>query len=301
VGFLALMSCGALILSCAGANEGPEAIPGGATSRDVSYDPTAPGDPLRQLDVYSPPRANGKLAPVVVWVHGGGWQSGDKRNALEDKVRFFNGAGYVFVSTNYRLSPEPETSPSPTRVKHPIHAEDVARAIDFVVRHAADYGGDASRLALLGHSAGAHLVALVGTDETLLGAHGLTRAQIKCVGSLDTEGYDVARVLQTGSEEQKVLFTNAFGDDPLVWRRASPISHASAKGGAGAFLTVTRGSSERIAAATLFHETLVAAGARSTLSIVSSISHEEVSQRLGAANDTVITPTVREFLQTCFR
>jgi acetyl esterase/lipase len=220
---------------------------------------------------------------------------------LEDKIRFFNGAGYVLVSTNYRLSPEPETSPSPARVKHPIHAEDVARAMELVVRRAADYGGDASRLALLGHSAGAHLVALVGTDETLLGTHGLTRARIKCVGSLDTEGYDVARVIETGSEEQKVLFTNAFGDDPSAWRKASPISYASAKGGVGAFLIATRGSPERIAAATLFHEKLLAAGARSTLSVVSSLSHEEVSQRLGAANDTVMTPMVRQFLQTCFR
>ena len=91
----------------------------------------------------------------MVYVHGGGWKRGDK-SRVGEKVEFFTGRGWVFVSVNYRLLPEGA---------HPANVNDVARALAWVHDHATDYGGDPDRLFLMGHSAGAHLAALVATSE----------------------------------------------------------------------------------------------------------------------------------------
>ncbi len=136
---------------------------------DVSYDSSAPEDPLRTLDVYSLP-SSAAAVPVVIWVHGGGWFTGDKANNMARKVELFNGEGYLLVSLNYRLSPEPKASPAPDRVRFPTHPEDVARAVAWVHENAAAYGGDPERIALLGHSAGAHLCRLGGHGSRLSGA-----------------------------------------------------------------------------------------------------------------------------------
>src|SRR6476646_9089474 len=68
--------------------------------RDIPY--TKNAEKFQVLDVYSPPHARG--LPVVFWIHGGGWQAGDKAEVYT-KPQVFNGKGFVFVSTNYRLLP----------------------------------------------------------------------------------------------------------------------------------------------------------------------------------------------------
>ena len=68
--------------------------------RDIPY--TKNADKLQTLDVYSPPNAKG--LPVVFWIHGGGWQAGDK-SEVYDKPKVLNGKGFILVSTNYRLLP----------------------------------------------------------------------------------------------------------------------------------------------------------------------------------------------------
>src|SRR4051812_35237754 len=69
--------------------------------RDIPYTKEA-ADPLQTLDVYAP--ANAKNLPVVVWIHGGGWQVGDKKE-MNVKPQAFADKGFVFVSVNYRLLP----------------------------------------------------------------------------------------------------------------------------------------------------------------------------------------------------
>ena len=88
------------------------------------------------------------------------------------KPTLFTQAGYCFVSINYRLSPRPASN-DPARIKFPVHEQDVASAIAWVHDHIKDYGGDPTRIALAGHSAGAQLAALVSTDPKYLQAHGL--------------------------------------------------------------------------------------------------------------------------------
>src|SRR5262249_28651835 len=99
------------------------------------------------LDVYAP--TEGKDHPVVVWIHGGGWQAGDKKD-VQKKPQALVDKGFVLVSINYRLLPE-------VTIKQ--MAEDVAKAIRWVHDHAKDYGGDPDTLFVMGHSAGAQLAA----------------------------------------------------------------------------------------------------------------------------------------------
>ena len=86
------------------------------------------------LDVYASPSA--RNAPVVFWIHGGGWQVGDKSDVAE-KPRFFVEKGFVFVSVNYRLLPAVEM----------INIfRDVAKSFRWVHDHIAEYGGDPRRV-----------------------------------------------------------------------------------------------------------------------------------------------------------
>jgi acetyl esterase/lipase len=123
-------------------------------------------DPQQRLDVYVPNKPAGAPVglrpPVVVFWHGGRWSFGDKRD-----YRFvgaaLSGLGCVVVLPNYRHYPQ---------VKMPGFMEDAARAANWVQAHAADYSADPQRLYLMGHSAGAHLAALVSLDTRYFAASG---------------------------------------------------------------------------------------------------------------------------------
>ena len=264
---------------------------------DVSYDSSAPEDPLRTLDVYPLP-SSAAAVPVVIWVHGGGWFTGDKANNMARKVELFNGEGYLLVSLNYRLSPEPKASPDPDRVRFPTHPEDVARADAWVHENAAAYGGDPERIALLGHSAGAHLVALVGTAPDYLAPYDLAPSDLRCVGSFDTEGYDIPSAIDTGSAQQNAILINAFGDDPAVWTEASPLTHVAA--GVPDFLLVARGAAPRRAAVEAFRSALADVSVPAEVIDGSALDHEGVNDAIGEPDDQIMTPAIRSFLGGCF-
>jgi arylformamidase len=303
---VAVVVVGALVNACGGGDGGgaPEATaPTGATvapgdacptgsARDVAYE-TIPGvaPNLLSLDVFPPGR--GCPAPVVVWVHGGGWRIGDKRNQLADKIRLFNGTGDVLVSVNYRL-----TDPSnPAPVRYPSHDEDVAAAVAWVHDHIASYGGDPGRIALVGHSAGAQLVAGIATDERFLGAHGLGLDALRCVAALDTEGYDITRMAAAGNP----VYLAAFGDDPATWSDASPLRHVAPGKGIPPFLVVERGTAARRRAAETFARRLRDAGVEVTIIDAAALTHGQVNSEIGAPGDTVMTPPLSTFLAGCLR
>ena len=262
----------------------PDSMP---AVRDVAY---APDDPRQRLDVY--PASHGCPAPVVVWVHGGGWQRGDKRNQMTDKVRLWNRAGYTVVSVDYRLTDPAAATP----VRFPAHAQDVAAAVAWVHDHIGAYGGDPDRLAVLGHSAGAQLAATVATDPAHLGAHGLGLDALRCAGALDTEGYDVAAMAERGN----AIYRAAFGDDPATWTDASPIAHVAAGTGIPRFLVVERGAPRRRRAADAFVTRLRDAGVAVTVIDAGSLTHAQVNSEIGREGDTVVTPPLEQFLAGCF-
>ena len=117
-----------------------------------------PANPRQKVDIYAP--AGAKNLPVVFWIHGGGWQAGDK-TSVQIKPQVFVEKGFVFVSTNYRLLPT---------VEMPAIVQDIAKSIHWVHDHIAEHGGDPKRILVMGHSAGAQLAALICTDERFLKA-----------------------------------------------------------------------------------------------------------------------------------
>ncbi len=107
--------------------------------RDIPY--ASPAQERQVLDVYSPSHA--KNLPVVFWIHGGGWQTGDK-TSIQAKPQAFVDKGFVFVSTNYQLLPQ---------VNMETIVRDIAKSIHWVHDHISEYGGDPNRLFVMGHSA----------------------------------------------------------------------------------------------------------------------------------------------------
>ncbi len=262
-------------------------------AKDVPY--TDDAAPLQTLDVYGfRPTKGCTPAPVVVWVHGGGWAIGDKRHAIADKARLFNGRGEVLVSVNYRLSERDD----PDHPIHPAHAQDVGAAIAWVEEHIAGFGGDGEQLALLGHSAGGHLVSLVGLDPTYVEDAGGDIDAVRCVVSDDTEGYDlVERAAQGGRVLQ--LVQNAFGTDPSAYPGASPINHVADREDPPDFLVITRGLPRRVAAARAFADAVQGAGATVDVLEATGLTHADVNRLIGADGDTVVTPAVTAFLDSC--
>jgi len=162
------------------------------------------------LDVYTPEIS--KNCPVIVFIHGGAWSFGNK-GSLNYKTTVFTKANFVYVSINYRLSPD---------IKHPLHASDVAKAITWIYKHISDYGGDPQNIFLIGHSAGAHLAALIATDERYLGDLGFSTKIIRGVIGLDSAAYHLPTLIRS-EPENYYLFEMAFGDNLEIWEKASPI------------------------------------------------------------------------------
>jgi acetyl esterase/lipase len=263
-------------------------------ARNVAYvdDPVSP---LQQLDVFGfVPTKGCEPAPVVVWVHGGGWAIGDKRNGIADKVELFNGLGYVLVSVNYRLSTPEGAADRPI---HPAHAEDVGAAVAWVQDNIAGYGGDGEEIALLGHSAGGHLVSLVGTDPQYVDDAGGSADAVRCVISNDTEGYDL--VERAALATSRRLLANAFGPDQSTYAAASPINHVGDRDEPADFLVITRGTPRRVAAANAFATAAEGAGSSVDVLEARGLTHADVNRLVGADGDTVITPAITTFLEGC--
>jgi acetyl esterase/lipase len=269
-----------------------ECRPGDRTSeRDVAYREIAGVDPgLTSLDVYTFDDACD--APVVVWVHGGGYRTGDKANNVRDKVLLAREHGWVLVSVNYRLTRPGE----PGSAQFPDHYDDVAAAFAWVHDHASEYGGDPSRLALLGHSAGADIVANVVTEPRYLEAHGLALRDVACAGPLDTEGFDK---VNAGAGERR-LWEAALGNNPRYATETSATLLVEPGVGIPPVIGVVRGTERRQRIERGFLDALRDAGIEATEIDARALSHQEVNTRIGAPGDDVMTPPLVAFLDTCF-
>jgi arylformamidase len=151
--------------------------------RDLAY--AEPKNSRQMLDVYAP--ADGSNRPVIFWIHGGGWQKGDK-SEMHAKPQAFVERGFVFATTNYRFIPH---------VTMQQIAGDVAKSIRWVHDHARKYGGDPDTIFVMGWSAGAQLAALICTDDRYLKAEGLSLASIKGCVPVDADTFYPALQIDT--------------------------------------------------------------------------------------------------------
>ena len=174
-------------------------------------------DALQKLDFYKAKNVSGS-APLLVFVHGGGWKRGDKRNATgSDKVTHYTGLGYHMASINYRLVPAATVEQQ---------GADVAAAIAYLLKNRAKLGIDTSRVVLMGHSAGAHLSALVGSDPQYLRGVGLDLDALSGVIPIDGAAYDVPAQMSEGAKIMKDTYVQAFGTEPGRQKMLSPFHHA---------------------------------------------------------------------------
>lgn len=156
-----------------------------------------------------------------MYIHGGDWNGGDKSWNILNMAKVFSDSGYIFVSINYRLSPDPPDTTKSNAVRFPIHPYDCAKAFQWIVNNIHLYEGDSSRISIMGHSAGAHLTLLLATNDTFLHYLSLSRQKIKCACSLDAGVFDMQEELDeagsgTGRREQHI---NAFGKNNNLYIR----------------------------------------------------------------------------------
>lgn len=242
---------------------------------------------LQRLDIYSSASAAGAKRPVVIYIHGGSFVTGDKTSSVGNMPQFFNDSGYIFVSIDYRLSP---------KYRYPAHVQDLARSIAWVKAHIATYGGDGQKIFLLGHSAGAQLAALVTSDQQFLSKEGLSPKAVSGVVLLDGGAYDVAASLLSKHEEP--VNSQAFSNNPAVWRQASPIFHIRSGKNIPPFLIfyivgTRQGAEQSIKLSRLLERS----GVPVILQKIDHTNHRSLNDDLGRPGDTQ-GPIVIDFLHS---
>lgn len=261
----------------------------------VAYRSIVGTDPnLTSLDVY--PVAGRCSAPVVMWVHGGGYQIGDKRSQIDHKVELFRDHGWLLVSVNYRLT----TPGQPGSAQFPDHFDDVAAAVAWVHDTIARYGGDPTRIALLGHSAGADIVSNVATNPRYLGEFDLGLSDLRCAGPLDTEGFDKAAASADEPDGETAQWRTALGNHPNYMADTSATLLVRSGLGIPPMIGVVRGTPERRAIEARFLAALEDAGVQTTTIDARSLTHRQVNTSIGAPDDDVMTGPLVDFLTDCF-
>lgn len=260
----------------------------GPAGTDIAYG----SDPLQHLDFWHATKANG-AAPLVIFVHGGGWEAGDKDMARGSaKVSHSLERGYAFASIGYRLVPSATVEQQ---------AQDVADAIAVLVRQAATLGIDTRRIVLMGHSAGAHLAALVGTDPRYLDHAHLRANALKGVILLDGAAYDVPRQIAEGGTFMHDRYLEAFGSDPARQRALSPTFHAAAPN-APSFLILHVARKDGTAQSQQLGEALRKAGTPAEVQGFAGSGlkgHMAINRQLGE-NAYPATPVVDAYLDRLF-
>ncbi|MDO8354804.1 MAG: alpha/beta hydrolase [Nitrospirota bacterium] len=244
--------------------------------RDLAYGT----DPQQRLDVYLPAQAKG--APIIFMVHGGAWMIGDKAASgfVSNKVSHWLPKGYILVSSNYRMSRRP----------NPLdQADDIARALAFVQAKAPSWGGDPTRVLLLGHSAGAHLVSLLAADPRIVTSKGGTAWLGTIV--LDSAAYDLVEIMQ---RKHPRIYDRAFGKDPAFWTEASPYRRLT---GAPApmFLVCSTRRNAACPPAQTFASKATELGGKITVLPV-DLKHGELNKELGLPSE--YTTTIENFMRT---
>ncbi|MDR7305204.1 alpha/beta hydrolase [Rhodoferax saidenbachensis] len=243
--------------------------------RDVAYGT----DPKQRMDVYLPAKG-AALAPVIFMVHGGAWRMGDKRmgNVVDNKVARWVPKGFVFISVNNRLLPEAD----------PLdQVRDVAQALASAQSKATGWGADPKQFILMGHSAGAHLVALLASSASLATQAG-AQPWLGTV-ALDSAALDVAPIMQG---KHYKLYDPAFGTDPTFWKAVSPQQQLQS-GSKPLLMVCSVRRDESCGQARAFAARATSIGVRVQV-LPQDMTHSEINKELGLG--TAYTQAVEGFM-----
>lgn len=264
---------------------------GGRQAADPAMQTMSYGqDALQAFDFWPGATAD---APLVVFVHGGGWKRGDKQMMRGSaKLEHWQAAGYAVASLNYRLVPAASVEQQ---------GADVAAAVAYLRDNAERLGFDRHRIALVGHSAGAHLVALVGTDPQYFRAAGLPMDAVRGVVPLDGAAYNVPDQMDENARLMGDTYAQAFGTDPARQRALSPTLHAGSPN-APEFLILHVQRQDGTRQSRELGEALERAGTPATVQGFEGRGlrgHMQINRNLGEA-DYPATPVVDAFLARVF-
>jgi acetyl esterase/lipase len=249
--------------------------------KDIVY--AEPAGPLHTLDVYASPSA--KNAPVVFWIHGGGWQGGDKSDVAEKPLCFVE-KGFVFVSVNYRLLPKVEM----IDIFH-----DVAKAFRWMHDHIAECGGDPKHVLVGGHSAGAQLAALICTDDRYLKPERIEFTDLIGCVPVDGDTYDVPAIIETAETRCRVhgqplpQFGHRvkFGNTPEKHRDYSAVTHVAKGKNIPPFLILhVADHPDTSAQAFRLGAVLREAGVKTTVFGAKETTHSKLNDNLGVAGES---------------
>ena len=196
--------------------------PGVDAIKDIPY--VDGGGRLQSLDIYKP---TGDLngAPVLLYIHGGGWVLGDKREQGLPMMWHMAANGWICVTANYRLSP---------KVAFPEHLLDCKRALAWIKDHIAEYGGDPSLVVVSGGSAGGHLAALIaltaGRPDLQPGFEGAdlsVRAAVPFYGVYDFSNRDGVRGPGFRRFIERTVMKTTPAANPDLYALASPMDQVS--------------------------------------------------------------------------
>lgn len=240
------------------------ALPDGVrVLRELAYG----SDPRQRIDVYLPAAAPLRPARVIFMVHGGAWRVGDKAAAavVANKLAYWLPRGYVLVSANYRLLP----------AAPPLQqARDVAAALARAQALAPQWGADGGGFVLMGHSAGAHLVALLAAAPELAREAG-ARPWLGTV-TLDSAALDVVGVMEASHPR---FYDRAFGSDAGGWRAVSP-AHRLREAPAPLLLVCSSRRREPCPEAQRFAQQVAGVGGRAEV-LPQALSHGDINKLLG--------------------
>ena len=270
---------------------GPKPVPEASLriKRDVCYHPQPERNRLQQsLDIYGPAaRTVEESFPVILFLHGGGWRASDKNDPLgvhANVCKALAQRGLIAVNANYRLAP---------RVKHPGPAQDVARALQWVVENIGNNGGDLNRVFLCGHSAGGHLAALITLDPKYLHAVDLSPEMVKGVVGISGV-YDLDHFAGRNWMAEHLMTRVAFGRNQAQRAEASPISHV--RSGAPPFLLINAEDDEKLEEeADQLAALLRITGSKAEAVIIPGTNHFTILSLIGNGDDRLIDRIV-EFI-----
>lgn len=185
------------------------------------------GNRKLHLDLFYP-YSSKKIIPIVLFIHGGGWRSGDKSFQYPLAIKIA-AQGYLCATIEYRLSPE---------AKYPAAIWDIKNAIKWVKRYAANYSADSSKVALLGCSSGGHLAALCAVTNNLpklnlYDSDSNISSEVKAV--IDIDGIlDFTHPAESGKDTSenspsvgKLWLGESYQENPALWIEASPLTYIS--------------------------------------------------------------------------
>jgi len=256
----------------------------GSIKKDITYC-TVNGFALK-MDIYFPPQASAPW-PVVIYVHGGTWTSGDK-----DHIQTFRDStgmkddSFLYVSINYRLAP---------KYKFPAQIQDLKCAVRYLRAHAAEYNLNPNKIGAWGSSAGAHLVSLLGTADASagwdVGEYLDQSSQVQAV--VDMFGpSDLTRIFQVKDKQiQKIVF-GTFDPQNPIWVAASPVTYVSPDDPPFLILQGDKDQTVPLEQSQIFFDKLQAAGVISELVIVKNADHG-----FARVGNTPISPSPQEIGQ----